>query len=95
MHGPCNVDVFLVTGANNDIVQEVPMFGLRVHPSSLVHVPLLEQRVSDHLLNRRMPFELAFPTPSLPMMLFQSAVMAYSGIKVPPAESLVLLRDGG
>ena len=48
MYGPCNADVFLVTGANNDIVQEVPMFGSQVHPCCLVHVPLSEQGVSDY-----------------------------------------------
>ena len=48
MHGPCKADIFLVTGVNNDIVLEVPIFGSRVHPHRLVHVPLSEQGVSDH-----------------------------------------------
>ena len=52
------------------------MFRTWVHPCRLVHAFLSEQGVGNYkiifcaLLNRRMPFELAFPTPSLPMMLF-------------------------
>ena len=46
-HGTGDVHVPSVRLANNDIIEHMPVFGPWVHPSCLVFVSLLEQRVGD------------------------------------------------
>ena len=47
MHGLSNLHFIQVTAPDNDVVNEVPVFGPRMHPRSLVHVTELEEGVYD------------------------------------------------
>ena len=47
MHGSSNLHFIQVTALDNDVVNEVPMFGPGMHPRSLVHVTELEEGVCD------------------------------------------------
>ena len=47
MHGLSNLHFIQVTAPKNDIVNEVPVFGLGMHPRSLVHVMELDEGVCD------------------------------------------------
>ena len=42
MHGSSNLHFMQVTAPDNDIVDEVPMFGPWMHPQSFVYVTELE-----------------------------------------------------
>ena len=46
-YGSSNLHLMQVTAADNDVVDEVPVFGPRKHPRSLVHVAELEEGVCD------------------------------------------------
>ena len=46
-HGPSNLHFIQVTAPDNDVVNEVPVFGPGIHPRSLVHVTELEESVCD------------------------------------------------
>ena len=46
-HGSSNLRSIQVTAPDNDVVNEVPVFGPGMHPRSLVHVTELEESVSD------------------------------------------------
>ena len=45
MHGSSNLHFIQVTAPDNDVVNEVPVFGTGIHPRSLVHVTELEEGV--------------------------------------------------
>ena len=45
MHGLSNLHFIHVTAPDNDVVNEVPVFGPGMHPRSLVHVTVLEECV--------------------------------------------------
>ena len=47
MHGSNNLHFIQVTAPDNDVVNEVPVFGPGMHPRSLVHVTELEEGVCD------------------------------------------------
>ena len=47
MHGSSNLHFIQVTASDNDVVNEVPVFGPGMHPKSLVHVTELEEGVCD------------------------------------------------
>ena len=46
-HGSSNLHFIQVTAPDNDVVNEVPVFGLGMHPRSLVHVTELEKSACD------------------------------------------------
>ena len=46
-HGSSNLHFIRVTAPDNDVVNEVPVFGPGMHPISLVHVTELEESVCD------------------------------------------------
>ena len=46
-HGSSNMHFIQVTAPDNDVVNEVPVFGPGMHPRSLVHVTELEESVCD------------------------------------------------
>ena len=46
-HGSINLCFIQVTSPDNDVVNEVPVFGPGMHPRSLVHVTELEESVCD------------------------------------------------
>ena len=43
----CNLHFIQVMAPDNDVVNEVPVFGPGMHPRSLVHVTVLEESVCD------------------------------------------------
>ena len=47
MHGSSNLHFIQVMVPDNDVVNEVPVFGPGIHPRSLVHVTELEEGVCD------------------------------------------------
>ena len=47
MHGSSNLHFIQVMAPDNDVVNEVPVFGPGMHPKSLVHVTKLEEGVCD------------------------------------------------
>ena len=63
LHYACNADFLSVTGTDSNIVQEVPIFRLWVHPCRFEKL---------FVSCWRMPFQLAFPIFSLPIALFHS-----------------------
>ena len=46
-HGSSNLHFIQVTAPDNDVVNEVPLFGPGMHPRSLVYVTELEESVCD------------------------------------------------
>ena len=46
-HGSSNLHFILVTAPDNDVVNEVPVFGPGMYPRSLVHVTELKESVCD------------------------------------------------
>ena len=46
-HGSRNLHFIQVTAPDNNVVDEVPVFGPGMHPRSLVHVKELEESVCD------------------------------------------------
>ena len=46
-HGSSNLHFIQVTAPDNDVVNEVPVFGPGMHPRSLVHDTELEESVCD------------------------------------------------
>ena len=49
-HGSSNLHFILFTATDNDVVNEVPLFGSGMHPRSVVHVTELEEGVCDGIL---------------------------------------------
>ena len=47
MHGSSNLHFIQVMALDNDVVNEVPVFGPGMHPRSLVHVTELDEGVFD------------------------------------------------
>ena len=47
MHGSSNLHFIQVTAPDIDVVNEVPVFGPGMHPSSLVHATELKESVCD------------------------------------------------
>ena len=47
IHGSCNLHFIEITAPDNDVVNEVPVFGPGMHTRSLVHVTELEESVCD------------------------------------------------
>ena len=47
MHGSSNLHFIQVTAPDNDVFNEVPVFGPGMHPRSLVHVTELEESACD------------------------------------------------
>ena len=64
-HSSHDVDVLDVTTADDYVVQQMPVFRLRVHPGYFQLIWELKQR--------RRPFELIFPIPCLPMTPCQTS----------------------
>ena len=46
-HGSSNLHFIQVTAPDNDVVNEVPVFGPLMHPRSIVHVTELEEGAYD------------------------------------------------
>ena len=46
-HGSSNFHFIIVTATDNDVVNEVTMFGPGMHPRSLVHVTEFKESVCD------------------------------------------------
>ena len=46
-HGSSNLHFIQVMAPDNDVVNEVPVFGPGMHPNSLVHVTELEEGFCD------------------------------------------------
>ena len=46
-HGSSNLHFIQVTAPDNDVVNEVPVFGPEMHPRSIVHAKELEEGVCD------------------------------------------------
>ena len=46
-HGSSNLHFMYVTAPDNDVVEVMPVFGLGMHPRSLVHISELEDGVCD------------------------------------------------
>ena len=65
-HGSSNLHFIKVTAPNNDVVNEVPVFGPGMHPRSLVHVTVLEESVCDGKIQfraeRKQPETLKSPS---------------------------------
>ena len=69
-HGSSNLHFIQVTAPDNDVVNEVPIFGPGMHPRSLVHVTELEESVCDGMIqfiaereSSRRPLLFMLPTP--------------------------------
>ena len=70
-HGSSNLHFIQVKAPDNDVVNEVPVFGPGMHPRSLVHVTELEESVCDvktqfraeQRESSRSPLLFTLPTP--------------------------------
>ena len=68
-HGSSNLHFIQVTAPDNDVVDEVPVFGPGMHPGSHVHVTELKEGVCDGKTQIRAEKEqpetllFVFPTP--------------------------------
>ena len=91
MHGSSNLHFIQVTAPDNDVVNEVPVFGPGMHPRSFVHVTELEESVCDgkaqfttiHVANTVMPND------SMPYVV----ISAYPGIEIAQQYDFVILQN--
>ena len=67
-HGSSNLHFIQITSPDNDVVNEVSVFGPGMHPRSFVHVTELEEGVCDGVTQfraeREQPSTLLFMLPS-------------------------------
>ena len=99
-HGSSNLHFIQVTAPDNDVVNEVPVFGPGMHPRSLVHVKELEESVSDgktqFRAERKQP-ETATIHVTNTMMSNDSmpyvVISAYPGIEIAQQYDFVILRN--
>ena len=88
-YGSSNLHFIQVTAPDNDVVNEVPVFGPGMHPRSLVHVTELEESVCDgktqFRAERKQP-ETATIHVANTMMSYDSmsyvVISAYPGIEI-------------
>ena len=62
-HGSNNFHFIQVTAPDNDVVDEVPVFGPGMHPRSLEHVTELDEGICDGKTQIRAEREFMLPTP--------------------------------
>ena len=99
-HGSSNLQLNQVTAPDNDVVNEVPVFGPGMHPRSLVHVTELEESVCDDKnqfrAERKQP-ETATIHVANTMMSNDSmpyvVVSAYPGIEIAQQHDFVILQN--
>ena len=99
-HGMSNLLFIHVTAPDNDIVNEVPVFGPGMHPRSLVHVTLLEESVCDgktqFRAERKQPetatihvADTMMSNDSMPYVV----ISAYPGIEIAQQYDFVILQN--
>ena len=99
-HGSSNLHFIQVTAPDNDVVNEVPVFGPGMHPRSLVHVTELQEGVCDgktqFRAEREQP-ETATIYVANTMMTKDSmpdvVISAYPGIEIAQQYDFVVLRN--
>ena len=99
-YGSSNLHFIQVTAPDNDVVNEVPVFGPGMHPRSLVHVTELEESVCDSKTQfraeRKQP-ETATIDVANTMMSYDSMsyvlISAYPGIEIAQQYDFVILRN--
>ena len=99
-HGSSNLHFLQVTAPDNDVVNEVPVFGPGMHPRSLEHVSELEESVCDgktqFRAERKQPETAAIHVANT-MMSNDSmpyvVISAYPGIEFAQQYDFVILRN--
>ena len=99
-HGSSNLHFIQVTAPDNDVVNEVPVFGPGMHPRGLVHVTVLEESACDgktqFRAERKQPetatIHLANAMMSNDFMPYV-VISAYPGIEIAKQYDLVILRN--
>ena len=100
MHGSSNLHFIQVTAPDNDVVNEVPVFGPGMHPRSLVHVTELEESVCDgktqFRAERKQPdtatihvANTMMSNDSMPYVV----ISAYTGIELAQQYDFVILQN--
>ena len=99
-HGSSNLYIIQVTAPDNDVVNDVPVFGLGMHPRSLVHVTELEESVCDGNIKfraeRKQPqtatihfANIMISNDSMPYVV----ISAYPGIEIAQQYDFVILQN--
>ena len=99
-HGSSNLYFIQVTAPDNDVVNEVPVFGPVMLPRSLVHVTELEESVCDGKTQFRAEREqpetatihvanVMMSNDSMPYVV----ISAYPGIEIAEQYDIVVLRN--
>ena len=99
-HGSSNLHFMHVTTPDNDVVNEVPVFGPWMHPRSLVHVTELEESVCDGKTQIRAEREqpeastihvanTMMTNDSMPYVV----ISAYPGIEIAQQYDFVILQN--
>ena len=99
-HGSSNLHFIQVTVPDNDVVNEVLVFGPGMHPRSLVHVTILEEGVCDGKTKFRAEREqpetatihvanIMMTRDSMPYVV----ISAYPGIEIAQQYDFVILRN--
>ena len=99
-HGSSNLHLIQVTVPDNDVVNEVPVFGPGMHPKSLVHVTEFEESVCDgktqFIAEREQPetatilvANTVMTNDSMPYVV----ISAYPGIEIAQQYDFVILRN--
>ena len=100
MHGSHSLHFIQVTAPDNDVVNEVPVFGPGMHRGSLVHFPELEEGVCDGMTQFRAEREQSetatihvanttMTNDSMPYVV----ISAYPGIEISKQYDFVVLRN--
>ena len=99
-HGSSNLHLIQVTAPDNDVVNEVPVFGPGMHPKSLVHVTEFEESVCDGKTKFRVEreqLETATIHVANTMMSNDSmpyvVISVYPGIEIAQQYDFVILRN--
>ena len=100
MHGSSNLHFIRVTAPDNDVVNEVPVFGPGMHPRSLVHVTELEESACDgntQFTAERKQQETATIHVANTMMSNDSmpyvVISAYTAIEIVQQNDFVILQN--
>ena len=99
-HDLSNLHFIQVTMSDNDVVNEVPVFGPGMHPRSLVHVTELDESVCDG----KTQFRAERKQPETPTIHVANTMMsndsmpyvvisAYPGIEIAQQYDLVILQN--